>query len=86
MRTPPLNIQTFGGKLPKFALVIVWKGGVVENPEFVADYYEGDDGFVGELWRWKKRVRPTIPADKPFELWAKVDREWITLNPDSPVV
>jgi hypothetical protein len=85
-RVPPDVLRVLGRKLPAFALIIVWEGGKVDNPEVVADYYEGDDGFVGEMWRWKKRVFPSIPAASKYELWAKKGSDWEMINPDSPVV
>lgn len=80
-RVPPDVLRMLGRKLPAFALVVVWEGGKVDNPEFVADYYEADDGFVGEMWRWKKRVAPTIPAGSQYEVWAKLRNDWRMVDP-----
>lgn len=85
-RLPPDGLRMLGRKLPAFALVVVWNGEKVENPEFVADYWEGDDGFVGEMWRWKRKVYPSIPPEKKFELWIKARGDWSLVDPNSPVV
>lgn len=89
-RKAPQALLSLTSKLPAFAFVIVWADGEVENPEFVADFWEGDDGFVGELQRWKKHNLPKIAGERAFECWVKVGRsfgpgEWMMVNPDSPV-
>lgn len=88
-RKPPHNVLQLTSKLPAFAFVIVWADGEVENPEFVADYWEGDDGFIGELYRWRNHNLLRIEGERGFECWMKCGKsfgpgEWTMVNPGCP--
>ena len=89
-RKVPQLLLTLTPKLPAFAFVVLWEDGQYENPEFVADFWEGDDGFVGELQRWKRHNYPRIGGERGFECWMKVGRsfgpgDWHMVNPELPV-
>lgn len=81
MAKPPLKLQHYVAKMPRsihafFAIV----DGYVDNPEFVADYLEGDNEYCWSrnMQKWKREVLPTLKRSKVtyWELHKGVLSEW----------
>jgi len=80
MRLPPQAVLDQANRMPRrsYALFVVLNGHT-ENAEFCV---WGKEDFLTEWWKWRK-VRPGNIQGKHVEYWAKMDKEFIQVNPDA---
>ena len=82
MTKPPVALEAYRDKVPRHALFAVYENGKVENPEFVADHWEGGNWFCWDhrLWKWLSEVYPHI-KHKPIHFWQLHDKQFSRFYP-----
>jgi hypothetical protein len=80
MHNPPQSVIDQGNRMPRrsYALFVVLND-KAENAEFCV---WGKEDFLVEWWKWRKS-RPGNIKGKRVEYWAKMDHDYIRVNPDA---